>query len=111
VSTGQTLAERGVEALANIPVFGYINDIAIGPKARFCVVAVGQEPKLGRWNRIPKAKNRFGIIRLRTPHDGEDNDYEEEEPSQPKSTTISNHANAKHADVEDSPDDDMSAES
>lgn len=27
-------------------------------------MAVGQEPRLGRWNRIAKAKNRVGIIRL-----------------------------------------------
>jgi hypothetical protein len=41
----------------------------MGPKARFCVVAVGQEPRLGRWHRVPKAKNRFGIVRLRASED------------------------------------------
>ena len=44
---------------------GFINDVAIGPRARFCVAAVGQEPRLGRWDRVPSAKNRFAIIPLR----------------------------------------------
>ena len=43
---------------------GYINDIAIGPKAKFCAVAVGQEPRLGRWNVVGKAKNRVAIVKL-----------------------------------------------
>ena len=63
---GQTLDSRSMEALDKIPVTGYINGIAVGLKARFCVVSVGQEPKMGRWNRVAGARNRFGIIRLRS---------------------------------------------
>ena len=63
--TGATVDSRSFEPLGEIPLEGYVNGIAVGPKARFCVVAVGQEPALGRWNRIPIAKNRFGIISLR----------------------------------------------
>jgi hypothetical protein len=67
-----------MEALDKIPLTGYVNGIAVGPKARFCVVAVGQEPKLGRWNRIAGARNRFGIIRLRTDEEIDaDRDVEE----------------------------------
>jgi ribosomal RNA-processing protein 9 len=66
VMMGQTLDSRGMEPLDSIPLHGYVNSVAVGPKARFCVVAVGQEPRLGRWNRIPGAKNRFGIVRLRS---------------------------------------------
>jgi len=62
----QTGAERGLEPLGKIPVHGYINDIAFGPKAKFCVLAVGQEHRLGRWNRIPRAKNRIAIVKLQT---------------------------------------------
>ena len=69
--TGQTTEERGLEVLSHVPVHGYINDIDIGPKAKFCVLAVGQEPRLGRWNRIGKAKNRLGIVKL---------DFEEASP-------------------------------
>jgi ribosomal RNA-processing protein 9 len=65
VSMGLSVDERGIESAGAIPVYGYINGVAIGPKARFCVVAIGQEPSLGRWNCVAKAKNRLGIIRLR----------------------------------------------
>jgi hypothetical protein len=64
VNTGTTLEERGLEPIGDIPLHGYINAIDIGPKAKFCVVAVGQEPRLGRWNRVAKAKNRLAIIKL-----------------------------------------------
>lgn len=42
-----------------------MNDIAIGPQGKFCVAALGQEPRLGRWDRVPRAKNRFAIIQLK----------------------------------------------
>jgi ribosomal RNA-processing protein 9 len=45
-------------------VHGHINSIAMGPGGKFCVAAVGQEPRMGRWDRVPRAKNRFAIIRL-----------------------------------------------
>lgn len=70
---------RGLESIGRIPLHGFINDVAIGPKARFCVAAIGQEPRLGRWDRVPKAKNRFAIIRLRTAEDCNDDDDEEKD--------------------------------
>jgi ribosomal RNA-processing protein 9 len=76
VLTGDTNAERGLHAMGKIPIHGYINDIAIGPKAKFCVAAVGQEPRLGRWDRIPAARNRFAIIPLRSSNDNEGGDEE-----------------------------------
>lgn len=63
------MSARGLHSLNQIPLQGFVNGVAMGPKARFCVVAVGQEPRLGRWNRVPKAKNRFGIVRLRSSED------------------------------------------
>jgi ribosomal RNA-processing protein 9 len=74
IMMGQTIDERGIAPIGQIPVHGYVNDVAIGPKARFCVVAVGQEPCLGRWNRVAKAKNRFGIIQLRSDDGGKDDE-------------------------------------
>ena len=71
---GQTIDERGIEPVGMVPIHGFINDIAVGPKARFCVVAVGQEPALGRWSRVANAKNRFGIIQLRSNNDDADDD-------------------------------------
>lgn len=79
IATGDTKDDRGISAIGKIPVHGYINDIAIGPKGRFCVAAVGQEPRLGRWDRIPAAKNRFAIIPLRDNVDDNEVDGEFEE--------------------------------
>ena len=62
ISTGEK--DNGIEPLDAIPIHGYINGIAMGPGGRFCVAAVGQEPRMGRWDRVPRAKNRFAIIRL-----------------------------------------------
>ena len=87
--TGQTLDSRGMEALNEIPLVGFVNDIAVGPKARFCVVASGQEPRLGRWNRIAKAKNRFGIIRLRSGEDNEENESEDAGDSSEEASAVS----------------------
>ena len=67
--------ERGLEPLGTIPLHGFINDLALGPRGRFCVAAIGQEPRLGRWERVAKAKNRFAIVRLRK----EDDDGDDEE--------------------------------
>jgi ribosomal RNA-processing protein 9 len=69
--------ERGLESLGRIPLHGFINDLALGPRARFCVAAIGQEPRLGRWERIAKSKNRFAIVRLRKEDD--DDVFEEED--------------------------------
>lgn len=89
---GSTLDSRGLDEINKIPLVGYVNGIAIGPRARFCVVASGQEPRLGRWNRVAKAKNRFGIIRLRPEEDGaasDDEEHEEQEPFQDAANSAS----------------------
>ena len=65
VKTGKSVNERGMVPIARIPVHGFVNGVAIGPKGRFCVAAIGQEHRLGRWERVPKAKNRFAIISLK----------------------------------------------
>eukprot|EP00577_Skeletonema_sp_RCC1716_P010845 CAMPEP_0113397734 /NCGR_PEP_ID=MMETSP0013_2-20120614/14553_1 /TAXON_ID=2843 ORGANISM="Skeletonema costatum, Strain 1716" /NCGR_SAMPLE_ID=MMETSP0013_2 /ASSEMBLY_ACC=CAM_ASM_000158 /LENGTH=504 /DNA_ID=CAMNT_0000282367 /DNA_START=19 /DNA_END=1533 /DNA_ORIENTATION=+ /assembly_acc=CAM_ASM_000158 len=57
--------DAGITPLESIPVHGYINSIVMGPEGKFCVVAVGQEPRLGRWDRVARAKNRVAIIRLK----------------------------------------------
>ena len=87
VQTGRALEERGLREVAQVAIPGYINSIAFGPKAAFCLVAVGQEHRLGRWNRISKAKNRIAIVKLRDPdfvyHSTEANPKRsEEEPEQ-----------------------------
>jgi hypothetical protein len=92
--TGQTLDARSIEPLDEIPLPGYINGIAVGPKARFCVVAVGQEPRLGRWNRVAGAKNRFGIVRLRSKEDVENDNDEDIDPME--GTRYENESESSH---------------
>jgi len=70
VSTAEKGA--GITPLDTVPIHGHINSIAMGPGGKFCVAAVGQEPRLGRWDRVPRAKNRFAIIQLNC--DGEKED-------------------------------------
>mmetsp|Transcript_36191 Transcript_36191/g.76064 ORF Transcript_36191/g.76064 Transcript_36191/m.76064 type:complete len:539 (+) Transcript_36191:153-1769(+) len=62
----------GIKPLDTVPVHGHINSIAMGPGGKFCVAAVGQEPRLGRWDRVPRAKNRFAIIRLKVDEEKEE---------------------------------------
>jgi ribosomal RNA-processing protein 9 len=85
VQTGRATGERGLSPLAEVPVNGHINSIVFGPKAKFCVLAVGQEHRLGRWNRIKKAQNRVVVVKLhdenRFDHDGNESDTEKDEPA------------------------------
>lgn len=69
VRTGRTVKERGIEAISQIPVHGFINAIACDRKAKFCVAAIGQEHRCGRWERVSRAKNRLAIIKLQAPDD------------------------------------------
>jgi len=64
VRTGRAASEQGIDVCASIPVHGFVNGLAIGPRAKFCVAAIGQEPRLGRWERVARARNRVAIIRI-----------------------------------------------
>ena len=78
VQTGSTNSERGLSPLdAKIPLDGYINSIAMGPKVRFAVVAKGQEHRLGRWNPVKRAKNRLAIVKLYTDQVADDEEKDE----------------------------------
>jgi ribosomal RNA-processing protein 9 len=71
VQSGRKLDERSISALCTVPLHGFINGIAFGPKAKFVVATVGQEHRGGRWERVARAKNRLTIIQLEdsTPKD------------------------------------------
>jgi len=77
VHTGRTLEERGLHELCKVPVVGYVNSIVVSPKAEFCVLAAGQEHRLGRWDRVPGAKNRLVVVKLRGLTENEDQSDEE----------------------------------
>lgn len=78
------MSEQGIEPIAAIPIHGFINGIAIGPKARFCVAAIGQEHRLGRWHKVARGRNRVAIIRLKDREDKMKGD----EPSDGNSTHV-----------------------
>ena len=67
VSTAEK--DAGIKPLDSIPIHGHINGIAMGPGGKFCVASVGQEPRMGRWDRVARAKNRFAIIKLQVSDD------------------------------------------
>lgn len=56
--------QQGLESVFAAPLHGFVNGICLARKAQFCVAAVGQEHRLGRWTRVPRAKNRLVIIKL-----------------------------------------------
>lgn len=64
IADEREFGKSGIKPLDVIPIHGFINGIAMGPGGKFCVAAIGQEPRMGRWDRVPRAKNRFAIIHL-----------------------------------------------
>lgn len=58
------LKERKLTPVATIPVAGYVNALAFDNKARFLLAGVGQEHRLGRWERLKRVKNGIAIIAL-----------------------------------------------
>lgn len=55
---------KKLQPLLEIPVEGFINNLAFANGGRQLLVAVGQEHRLGRWWRIGKAKNAVLIFDL-----------------------------------------------
>lgn len=56
-TSSKTIPKETLTLKTTIPIPGYINQLQIGPKGIFVMVAVGQEPKLGRWNFLKGVKN------------------------------------------------------
>ena len=54
----------GLGCIGALPQRGFVNGLAIARSARFLVAAVGQEPRMGRWARDPRARNGLAIHRL-----------------------------------------------
>ncbi|XP_015609641.1 U3 small nucleolar RNA-interacting protein 2 isoform X2 [Cephus cinctus] len=55
---------RALNPLFEIKLTGFINALAFTPDGHHLIVGVGQEHKLGRWWRIPEAKNSIVVIPL-----------------------------------------------
>jgi len=50
------------ECVAMFPVAGFVNGMAFAPSGKFIFCGVGQEHRLGRWERIKSAKNGVCVI-------------------------------------------------
>ncbi|GMH27706.1 hypothetical protein Nepgr_029549 [Nepenthes gracilis] len=48
---------RGMQSLFHLPVTGFANSLAFAKSGQFLIAGIGQEPRLGRWGRIPIARN------------------------------------------------------
>lgn len=66
------LRERSLVAVATIPVEGFVNALSFENKGRFLLAGVGQEHRLGRWERIKTAKNGLVLIALPNVNDEEE---------------------------------------
>lgn len=47
-----------------IPMVGIVNSLQFTKSGKYLLAGIGQEPKMGRWVRIPAARNGTAIIRL-----------------------------------------------
>lgn len=60
-----------LEQVAAVPLAGFINSIQVTPSGRMAVVGVGQEHRLGRWERIKEGRNGVHLIPLPMPEEEE----------------------------------------
>lgn len=74
------LQARTLTQVAEIPQEGFVNSLVFDKKGRFLLAGVGQEHRLGRWNKLKKVKNGLALIAL--PSVGGNDDDEEEEDSE-----------------------------
>ena len=59
--------KKSLRPVGAVPAEGFVNGLAVASDGRFLAVCTGQEHRMGRWERNPKAKNALAIIRLPTP--------------------------------------------
>ncbi|GFR43265.1 hypothetical protein Agub_g4327 [Astrephomene gubernaculifera] len=64
VNPSKTGGAGGLSCLGALPQRGFVNGLAIARSGRFLVAAVGQEPRMGRWAREPRARNGLALHRL-----------------------------------------------
>lgn len=56
--------EKQLEQISNVAVPGFINGISMHEDGRLLVAAVGQEHRLGRWQRMDHVKNGIVVMRM-----------------------------------------------
>ncbi|KGN52615.1 U3 snoRNP-associated protein-like YAO [Cucumis sativus] len=60
-----TSDKKDVRPLYDLPLVGFVNSLTFANSGRFVVAGVGQEPRLGRWGRIPAARNGVAVHPLK----------------------------------------------
>ncbi|KAK1555364.1 hypothetical protein Q3G72_025384 [Acer saccharum] len=55
---------KNIRPLFDIPLVGFVNSLAFAKSGQFFVAGIGQEPRLGRWGRLPTARNGVAIQTL-----------------------------------------------
>lgn len=55
---------KDIRPLFNLPLVGFVNSLAFSKSGQFLVAGVGQEPRLGRWGRLPAARNGVAVQSL-----------------------------------------------
>ncbi|PON54761.1 Guanine nucleotide-binding protein, beta subunit [Parasponia andersonii] len=56
---------KDIRPLYNLPLVGFVNSLAFAKSGEFLVAGLGQEPRLGRWGRIPAAHNGVAVHPLK----------------------------------------------
>ncbi|GAB2275246.1 hypothetical protein Dimus_010006 [Dionaea muscipula] len=51
---------RGIQPLFHLPITGFVNSLAFAKSGQFLIAGIGKEPRLGRWGRLPCARN--GVV-------------------------------------------------
>ena len=68
---------------------GFVNGLAFEQQGRFIAAAVGQEHRLGRWQRIPAARNRvylYDLEHVKQEEEEEDSSAESDEADEEASS-------------------------
>ncbi|KAJ0017477.1 hypothetical protein Pint_11153 [Pistacia integerrima] len=52
---------KDIRPLYDLPLVGFVNSLAFAKSGQFLVAGVGQEPRLGRWGRLPLAQNGVAV--------------------------------------------------
>ncbi|KAG0477153.1 hypothetical protein HPP92_013994 [Vanilla planifolia] len=63
--------DKRIQPLFSYSLVGYVNSLAFSKSGRFLLAGVGQEPRLGRWGRVPAAQNGVALHPIRLSKDRE----------------------------------------
>jgi ribosomal RNA-processing protein 9 len=55
---------KSLHPMFDININGFVNSLIFTSDGKYLIAGIGQEHKLGRWWRIPQAKNSIVIIPL-----------------------------------------------